>query len=358
MAQVKWGVLGAGGIAMRRTLPGAVPGARSARFICLMDVREEAAKTAAAQFGVAKTCASEEAVLRDPEVQAVYIATPVAEHGRQIVAAAKAGKHVLVEKPVALNTAQAEQAIAACEKAGVLLGCGYMMRFHSLNVAARDLVARGELGRVVAGRAQLTCWYPKIPAAWRQDPAAGGGGSLMDMGSHCIDLLEFIAGSKAAAVMAYNQSLVQDYRAEDTSTVIMRLESGAQMIVDSHFNVPDAASRGLLEIYGTKGALYGKGTIGQMPTGRITAMLSDQGEYDAQQERVPSTRTFDLEAEPLNMYAAEIEQFSQAILTGGRPVVDGEEALWNLKVVEACYRSSLEGREVAVGTRHKEKGKR
>ncbi len=348
MPVVRWGVIGAGGIAMRRTLPGAVAEAKSAQFVCLMDVRGFAARQAAEQFKVSKACSREEEVLSDPAVQAVYVATPVSEHARQIISAAKAGKHVFVEKPVALNTTEAEQAIKACEKAGVLLGCGYMMRFHALNVAARDLVARGELGQVVAGRAQLTCWYPRIAGAWRQDPAAGGGGSLMDMGSHCLDLLEFIAGSRVASVMAFNQCLVQDYASEDTSTVIAKLENGAQMIVDSHFNVPDAASKGLLEIYGTKGALYGEGTIGQMPTGRITAMLSDQGDYDAQQERAPSTRTFDLEAAPVNMYGAEIEQFSQAILNGGRPAMDGQEALWNLKVVEACYRASREGREIVV----------
>jgi len=349
MAQVNWGVVGAGGIACRRTLPGAVAGAPSAAFRAVQDVCPEAAQAAAQQFEVPKVYATAAEVFADPETQAVYIATPVAAHAGQIIAAAKAGKHVFVEKPIALNVAQAEQAIAACAQAGVLLGCGYMMRFHALNVAARDLIARGELGRVVAGRAQLTCWYPPIPGAWRQDPACGGGGALMDMGSHCIDLLEFITSARVASVLALNQCLVQDYTSEDTSTVLLRMDNGAQMIVDSLFNVPDAASRSLLELYGTKGALYGEGTIGQMPTGRITAMLSDQGDYDAQQERAPSTHTFDLEAEPVNMYAAEIEQFSQAVLTGGQPLVDGAEALWNLKVVEACYRAGRERREVEVG---------
>jgi predicted dehydrogenase len=126
------------------------------------------------------------------------------------------------------------------------------------------------------------------------------------------------------------------------------MDNGAQMIVDSLWNVPDAASKGLLELYGTRGALYAEGTIGQMPTGRITAMLSDQGDYDAQQERAPSQETFDLQAEPVNMYAAEIEQLSRAILEGGRPAVSGEDALWNLKIVEACYRAGKERREIAL----------
>jgi predicted dehydrogenase len=348
MAIVNWGVIGAGGIAMRRTIPGVLEGAKTAKLLGVMDVRRDAAEMVARQFGVAKVYATEAELLADKEIQAVYIATPVDAHASQIEAAAKAGKHVLVEKPIALNTDQAEKAIAECKKAGMLLGCGYMMRFHTLNVAARDLVARGDLGRVVAGRAQLTCWYPKIPGAWRQDPKLGGGGSLMDMGSHCIDLLEFITGSRVAAVMAMNQSLVQEYEAEDTSTVALRMDSGAQMIVDSMFNVPDAASRGSLEIYGTKGALYGEGTVGQMPTGRVTAMLSDQGEYAAQQQREASSQAFDLQAEPVNMYGAEIEQFSEAVLTGGTPAVDGEEALWNLRIVEACYRSGRERHEVTL----------
>jgi predicted dehydrogenase len=348
MRLVKWGVIGAGGIASRRTLPGAVKGAKSASFVALTDVREEAAGDTARRFGVPNVYATNQELLADPEVQAVYIATPVTAHFPQIEAAANAGKHVLVEKPITLTVREAEQAIEICRRAGVLLGCGYMMRFHSLHVAARDLVARGELGRVVAGRAQLTCWYPPIPGAWRQDPELGGGGSLMDMGSHCIDLLEFISGSKVASVYALSQSLVQRYPVEDTSTVVLRMQSGAQMIVDSLFNVPDAASRSLLELYGTRGALFGRGTIGQLPGGAIEAVLSDQGDYEAQQDRPPSERTFALEAEPADMYAAEIEQFSRAILEGGRPAVDGEEALWNLRVVETCYRSAQQKRELAV----------
>jgi predicted dehydrogenase len=168
------------------------------------------------------------------------------------------------------------------------------------------------------------------------------------MGSHCIDLLEFVTGSRAACVYATNQSLVHDYTSEDTSTVLLRMDNGAQMIVDSLFNVPDAASRGLFEIYGTKGALYGEGTIGQMPTGKITAMLSDQGEYDAQQEREPSSQTFDLEAEPVDMYAAEIEDFSRAVLGDHPPAIPGEEGLWNLRVLHACYDAGRTGCEIKL----------
>ena len=348
MNQVKWGVIGAGGIAMRRTIPGATEFSKVGKLVALMDVRKEAAEEAAKRFGVPRAYGTEAELLADPEVQAVYIATPVHLHLPCILAAAKASKHVLCEKPLTMDSAEAEQAVAACKKAGVLLGCAFMMRFHQLNTAARDLVARGDLGKIVAGRAQLVCWYPPIPGAWRQVQKTGGGGALYDLTSHCIDLLEFISGSRVKSLSAIVQTLVHPYEVDDSSTVIMKMENGAQMIADGLFCVPDAASRSLLEIYGTGGALYGQGTLGQVAGGRIEAVLSNQAGYDAQQDEKQSDRTFELEGEQVNMYACEIDQVSQAILEGGKPFCDGENALWNMKILEACLRSAKEGREVEV----------
>lgn len=115
-----------------------------------------------------------EALLADEDVRAVYVATLNALHRKHVIAAARAGKHVLVEKPIALTVAEAEEMIAACQAAGVNLAAGYMMRFHALHRALREIIANGGLGQVIYGRTQLTCWYPPMPSAWRQDPAAGG----------------------------------------------------------------------------------------------------------------------------------------------------------------------------------------
>jgi predicted dehydrogenase len=348
MRQVKWGVIGAGGIATRRTIPGVTEFAKIGKFVALMDVRKEAAEEAAKRFGVPKAYGSEAELLADPEVQAVYVATPVHFHLSHILAAAKAGKHVLCEKPLTMDVAEAEQAVAACRKAGVLVGCAFMMQFHQLNAAARHLVARGELGKVVAGRAQLVCWYPPIPGAWRQVQKTGGGGALYDLTSHCIDLLEFISGSRVKSVSAIIQTLVHSYEVDDSSTVIMKMENGAQMIADGFFCVPDTASRSLLEMYGTTGAFYGQGTLSQVAGGKIEVVLSNQASYDPQQNEKQSDRTFELKAEPVNMYAAEIDQLSQAILDGGKPFCDGEDALWNMKILAACLRSAREKREIDV----------
>ena len=107
-----------------------------------------------------------EDLLADPDIQAVYIASPVSLHSEQILAAAKAGKHILCEKPLTMNSEQAVQAVAACKKAGVFLQEGYMMKFHGAHQAIRDIIASAPQWLYAR---QLSCWYPAHPGAWRQD---------------------------------------------------------------------------------------------------------------------------------------------------------------------------------------------
>jgi predicted dehydrogenase len=130
-----------------------------------------------------------------------------------------------------------------------------MMRFHAHHLKAKEMVKDGLLGRIVLCRAQLSCWYPEIKGAWRQDMKLSGGGSLIDMGNHCIDLLEYILESRVKEVACFTDRLVQDYQVEDSATCILRFENGAQGIVDNFFNIPDNSSKNRLEIYGSKGSL-------------------------------------------------------------------------------------------------------
>ena len=168
-------VIGSGGIARRRTIPEGLAKAAGGRLVAVYDVDPQANREVAGQFG-AVACESEEELLARKDVDAVYIATPVHLHARQAAAAAQAGKHILCEKPLGLSVAEAEAAAAACRKAGVILAVDFMMRFHAFHREARRMIEQGALGRMVFVRAQLSCWYPPMPGAWRQDPATGGGG--------------------------------------------------------------------------------------------------------------------------------------------------------------------------------------
>lgn len=344
---VTWGVIGAGGIARRRMIPEAIAYARKSRIVAVMDLDQEATEQVQAEFHLPRAYTQVEELLADAEVQAVYIATPVFLHREQVKAAAQAGKHVLCEKTLSLNTPEAEEMVAACQEAGVLLGVAYMMRFHACHQAAKRLIAEERIGRPVMARAQLSCWYPPLEDAWRQDPELGGGGSFIDMGSHCLDLLEYLLDSRVTEVMAGQDTLVQDYPVEDSSVVVARFDNGARGVVDNHFCIPDEAAQNRLEIYGSAGSILAQGTIGQTSAGSLDLYSTPQEGYVAQQEREATARET-ITPEPVPIYAAELDHLSDCIEKGITPMISGEEGLWSQAVVEACYESARRGQAVTL----------
>jgi predicted dehydrogenase len=343
--RVAWGVIGSGGIALRRTIPEGIVPAAKARLVAVYDVNQEVNRQVAERFGARAASNLDE--LLAAGVEAVYVATPVHAHREQVLACARARKHVLCEKPLGLNVAEAEEMVAACRQAGVLLGTALMMRFHSQHQAALKLIREGRLGRPVYARAQLSCWYPPIPGAWRQDPALGGGGALMDMGGHCLDLLEMFFGP-ARRLACLTTRAVHGYAVEDGATVLLEFANGALGTVDTFFSIPDEASENVLELYGSLGAILARGTIGQSSRGVMIARLrGEQTGYDAQQERAAAGGV-EIAPEPVNMYRAEIEEFSRAVREGRPPAVSGEDGLRNQRLLAACYESARTGKMVEV----------
>ena len=341
MAKVKMGVIGAGGIARRKTIPGILE-AEHCELTAVMDVVN--VEEIAAEFGGVKAYTSETDLLDDPDVQAVYIATPANVHYDQIAAAAKAKKHVLCEKPITLNTEQTEAAVKVCQDNGVFLQEGYMMKFHGAHKAIRGIIDEGKLGKIVYVRAQLSCWYPPMEGAWRQSPAAGGGGSLIDMATHLYDLLEFFGGP-IKRLVAFTGNLVQDYKSEDSATTLLELESGAHATVDTFFCVPDESSRTRLEIYGSKGSIFTEGTIGQSVGGTAEGIFGlGEGGYDATQDK-DVDRTFQpIEFPQINPYTAECDYFAECILKNRPPEInDGANALRITRITELAYASAGDG---------------
>ena len=347
MKKIRWGVIGAGGIADRRTIPGMML-CDNAELVAVMEINMELAEKCRAKWGCAKAYDNEAALLADPDVDAVYIASPVKLHARQCMAAADAGKHILCEKPLAMTAEEGEQVVAYCEGKGVKIAAGLMMRFGSYIQAMKQAIAEGKIGKPVSGYAQFTCWYPDMPGVWRQSKAAAGGGAMMDMGVHCIDLMQYVLGSKAKEVAAFHDTLSFSYEVEDSSMVMMRMENGCQCVVQSNFNIPDEASTWRVEFFGDKGRLMGQGVIGQVDGGTLDAMfLGDQGGYDAQQDHAGG-KSDTIEVEFGNTYTREIASFSDSILNGTPLEVPAAEAVQVQKIMEAAYRSNDEGRIVRL----------
>jgi len=345
---IGWGVIGCGGIANRRTIPEGIIPAKNSELAAVMDVNEEIMREMARRYGV-KGYARDEDLLREPDVDAVYIATPNYLHARQSITAAEMGKHVLCEKPLAPTVKECEDVISACQKNSVKLQVGFMMRFHACHQEALRIIKEGLIGHPVMARAQLTCWYPETPGAWRQDPKMGGGGCLTDMGIHCIDLLRMFLG-EVEEVSAFTDRLIFNYPIEDTSIVTLKFDNKAYGVVDNFFNIPDAAAQNRLEIYGTKGCILADGTIGQESTGKLKVYTQEekQGYEAAQRREAPDTRISEISPTPINMYRAEIEHFIRCIQEDLEPINSGYEAIKNLKVVLAAYESSKLGRKIKL----------
>ena len=337
--KIKWGVIGCGGIADRRTLPGMML-AENAELIAVMDTNFSAAQACKEKYGAKFAFDNIEELLALEEIQAVYIATPVFCHKAQAFAAAKAKKDILIEKPVGLTSEEALEIAEFCKAEGVKLGVGFMMRFHAYHQKMKELIQSGAIGEVVSARSQLTCWYPEMDNCWRQERKLSGGGAMMDMAIHCIDLIRYISGQEVVEAAGLVGNQIFKYNVEDAGGVIMRLANGAVAYVDANFNIPDAAAKCKMEFYGTKGSIFAQGTVSQVEGGEMEVLCTgDSMGYDAAQNR-DEVVPLDIQVEFGNMYTKEIEAFGRAVAGEGEIPVTAEDAIRSQKVVEAAYASS------------------
>ncbi len=342
MEKLRWGVIGAGGIADRRTIPGMLL-ARNAELTAVMDISRELSEGIREKYHAKRAYTSEEALLQDPEVDAVYIATPIVVHARQAKLAADYGKHILIEKPLAMTSGEGEEVLRYCAAKGVQSAAGFMMRFGAHVMNMKRAIAEQKIGTVVSGYSQFTLWLPYEPGNWRQCRAKAGGGCMMDMAVHCIDLMEYITGMRVTKVGSFNENVAfrehPEYDVEDTSTVMLRMENGAQFVVQTNFNIPDEAAKWRLEFFGTRGRLLGDTVIGQNDGGTLNAVfLESNAAYNAIQDHNDYAGV-ELPGEFGNMYTREIESFSDSILHGKPLEVPAADAVHVQRIMELAYRS-------------------
>lgn len=344
--KIRWAVIGAGGIAHRRTIPEGILKEENSQLVALVDANPKLAEELGKHYQV-PSYTEVEPVLADKDVDAVYIATPVFLHKQHVIAAAKAGKHILCEKPLSLNTEEAAEIAAVVESSGVKFQLGFMMRFHTAHQKIKQLLSEEKLGQPVFGRAQLTCWYPPIEGAWRQDPALGGGGSVVDLASHCVDLLEMLFGP-VVKVSAFTDSLTHYYPVEDSNVILLKFASGAHATVDNNFNVPDLSASNVLELYGTRGSVVAEGSIGQSSDGKLTLRLEEDDKgYDAAQVRSEgNVQVLDITGD--NIYKQQIAELVSAIGENRMPTNGLNNALRNMKLMEAIYTSAKTGQVVSL----------
>ncbi len=339
MKKVKWGIIAAGGIARRRTLP-AMHLVDNAEIIAVMDTNNTALQEIKEEYSIPYCYDNVDDLLANDEVEAVYIASPVCFHKEQAIKAINAGKHILLEKPIALDINEAKEIMAAAKSTDKKVGIAMIMRFHQGHIAMKEAIARGEIGDIVSCRAQLTCWFPDMENNWRQIKRLGGGGALVDMGVHCIDLLHYILDDDFDRVYGEVGTKTFKYEVDDSADCILHTKKGATCFVDTHFNIPDEAANGVLEIYGTKGSFLCSGTISQEGKGNITitTTASDAGYDSAQVRTTDNNKVFEYTFK--NPYAEQITEFSDAIINDTRVSTTLDDAFKTMEIVEALYMSS------------------
>jgi predicted dehydrogenase len=230
MRKLNWVLAGIGDIARRRVIPAIQAEPRSNLYGF---VTRDAAKAAA--YPGARAFKSVEEAVADPEVDALYIALPVAMHAGAAIAALRAGKHVLCEKPMAMNFSEAERMVAEGVASGRVFGVSYYRRLYPRLLRAKHLIAEGAIGRPVLAEGNCHGWLESEERAWLRDPALAGGGPLFDIASHRIDAMSFLFG-KAEIATGIMSNAVHKLAVEDSATVVMRFAGGVHGIVDVRWN--------------------------------------------------------------------------------------------------------------------------
>ena len=319
METLKWGLIGCGDIAQRRVAP-ALRDLPTCELLAVTRARPNLAESFANQFGAKKWYTTWQDLLADRDIDAVYIATPVHLHAAQTIAAAEAGKHVLVEKPMAMNVTECDEMIAACRTNNVKLGVAYYRRFYPVVERIKTVINSGEIGKPVLVQIDAFEWFgpePNHPRYWLLEKQLAGGGPMMDFGCHRIELLVNVFGP-VRHVTSIVSNVVFDREVEDTAVALIQFESGPCAVL----SVTHAASepRDTLAIFGTRGSI----AISVLNHGEMR-IRTGAGERD--ESHPPASNTH----HPL------IEDFVEAVLNGREPRVDGEIGRVVAKIEEVIY---------------------
>ena len=327
-----WGLIGASTIAREFMIPAiqAQPGGRVAAVMSRSLVR---GRQFAAENGIDAAYDDVEALLADPRVDAVYVSTTNERHKAVVLQAARAGKHVFCEKPLALTVADAREMAAACHAAGVVMGTNHHLRNAVTHRALRGLVASGAIGTPLAVRVFHAVYLPPHLQGWRLDRPDAGGGVILDITVHDADTLRFVLGDDPLEVvaMAHQGGLGKEGLADGVMGVL-RFRSGLLAQFHDAFTAKFAETG--FEVHGTDGSLLGRNVMTQRPVGSVT-LRNGEGERE-------------LPLDGRNLYERSLEAFHAAVAGDGTPAATVEDGIWSLATGLATVEAVRSGRQVRI----------
>jgi 1,5-anhydro-D-fructose reductase (1,5-anhydro-D-mannitol-forming) len=311
---MRWGLIGTGGFARKAAAP-AFAAIDDADLVAVLSSDPDRARSFADEHGAETACDQLDRFLAAPGLEAVWIAAPTYLHHEQALAALDAGKHVLLEKPLAMTSAQGWELVEAARIAGVVLATGYQARYVPAHVTMRELIADGAIGEVSIARTYYGVHRPGPPPEWRQQRQTARWGALADIGTHHLDLLRMLLGEVSEATGISGHQL--GFETEDVCAASLRFESGALASLTVSVNAFKQYTR--VEVHGTRGALV---AVDTSPNGQGTAtLITAEGETDITGER------------PMSAHA-QLAAVTDAANGGAADYARGEDGARNLAILE------------------------
>jgi len=322
MKKLRWGLIGCGDIAQKRVAP-ALRDSPQCDLIAVSRSQSQLLEPFARQFGAKKCYSDWREMLVDPEIDAVYIATPVDLHATQTIEAAEAGKHVLCEKPMGLNVDECDQMIATCRNRSVKLGVAYYRHFYPVIARIKSVIESGEIGHPVFVQVNTFEWFnpqPDEPRFWLIKRDVAGGGPMFDFGCHRIEvLLDLFGGVRQVKAMMANALFEREV--EDTAAAMFQFDRGTCAVL----TVTHAARepQDTLDIFGSGGSIH----VPKLNEGKLF-VTSDPGQ---RVESHPAAQNF---------HAPLIEDFVAAVFENREPRVNGEIGRMVASIEEQIYGSA------------------
>ena len=329
---IGWGLVGASAIASEWVAP-AIAETPGHEVVAVLSSDAARGAAYAEANSIAQSYADARAFFADPRIEAVYVSTTNERHYRDTLEAAAAGKHVLCEKPMALNLKQAQEMVEACERAGVVLAVNHHMRCMETHRAIREVLRAGTLGKIVLTRIFFGVGLPEEAKRWRATSVESGAGVFFDLSVHDADLIRFLfdEGIDSISCLTSNSGSTAE-GIEDTTMWVAKLASGRLVQVTESFNTPHA--RTSVEIHGAEASLI------------ATDVLLQRGQGSIQIFR--DGRSTELPYPAANPYLRVVREFGSAIRVHGAPAATGRDGLLALRAALAARASATTGNSLKL----------
>jgi len=343
MSKIGFGIVGCGGIA-----PWHVRGIKEtpdAKLIAVCDEKEKKAK----KFGKENDVdyyTNYQKMLKRSDLDVVSICTPSSLHPFQTIMAAKAGKHVLTEKPMAITLEDADKMIAACRKNKVRLGVIFQRRVIDIFRKVKEALDNDEIGKLILGDAYIKYYRSQAyydSADWRGTWEFDGGGALMNQCIHLIDLLLWYMGP-VETIYGYAATLARKIEVEDTSVAVLRFKNGALSVIEGTTSVFPETIPPRIELHGQKGSIMIEGE----EIKRWVVEDKDGKEKDKLSELKASGEISSQPIDVMSGHTIQIKDMVEAIKQDREPIVNGEEGRRSIEIILSIYRSSQTGKPIRL----------